>query len=260
MSLEHELQDLEEEYPYQTGYMQRQDLMRINEIRTELGLPQVDVKLSPVVEEDDFEEEETIEVQEPVEIIDLHEEAREVYQAYLDKQEKRAPDIAYGDYIAREVTRGRGMTPVMPLAVGGTGGGPILCDHCHKAIPLEGGAFQGVAADIAWARHPDPPDNWISYISGGLITMHAINGTIRFYHGYQHNPKCCFNLAMAEEDAAMEEFNANREDRSHEYRLLRAFFKDEFTDLDDQARAMLLVRVTNTLYNFDPGVGINRPN
>lgn len=255
--LERELRDLEDEYYSMPTFMRRKELPIINTLRAKLGLPRVDYRLSPIAEE--IEEEEVFEDPEPVEVVDPHEEAREVYQAYLDKQEERAPDIAYADRIIREVTRGRSMTPVRPLAIGGTNGGPILCDYCHKPIPLEGGANQGVPANIAWSNHPDPQDNWISYISGGLITMHAMNGTARFYHGYQQNLKCCFNLAMAEEDAAMAAFEDAKEDRSHEYRILRALFRDEFTDLSDYERSMLLLRVTNTLYHFDPGVGINRP-
>jgi len=258
MSLERELKDLEDEYPYQMGYLQRKDLSRINEIRAQLGLLPVDSQLKPIVEEDDLVEE-IIEDFEPEEIPDPHEEARQIYDEYLQKQADMAPNIAYGDQLAREVTRGTGMTPVRPLAIGGRHGGPVLCDHCHKPIPLEGGAYHGVPANIAWARHSNPPDNWVSFILGGLITMHTINGTVRFYHGYQHNPQCCFNLAMAEEDAAIEAFNANRPDRSYEYQILRAFLNEEFEAMSDIDRSALLVRITNTLYGFDPGIGVNRP-
>jgi len=256
---ERELNFLEDEYPHQSFYDQRRDLIKINALREQLGLPQVDDRLRPIVEEAEEEllitEEPTIEVT-PV---DRHKEAREIYEAHLQKIADLQPHIDYGNYIAREVTRGRSMTPVMPLAIGGTGGGPILCDHCSKAIPLEGGAYNGVTADVAWSRHPDPPEDWVSYILGGLITMHAINGTIRFYHGYPGRPQGCYEQAMAEEDAAIEAFNASRADRSHEYRILREFFADEFHDMSDEERSALLVRVVNTLYGFDPGIGVNRP-
>ena len=83
-----------------------------------------------------------------------HSAARAIYQAYLQKVEELEVHRAYAERVAK-ATAGGGQTPVRPLATMGTGGGPLLCDYCRKPIVLEGGAFHGVTADVAWAarRH-----------------------------------------------------------------------------------------------------------
>src|SRR5262245_56040158 len=165
------LQMLEKEYPGQPVVAQRADLREINTIRSQLGLPLVDAHLKVIGD---------VVVKEmpkpkPVEVQD-HTEARNIYQAYLKKNEVLEVHRAYADRVAR-ATSGPGMTPVQPLATMGTNGGPLLCDHCGKPIKLEGGQYHGVAADVAWRKNP--VENWTSWILGGLVVEIQTNGTLR---------------------------------------------------------------------------------
>jgi hypothetical protein len=41
--------------------------------------------------------------------------------------------------------------------------------------------------------------------------------------------------------------------------LLLAFLEHEFPDRTERARVDLLNEILNTLYDYDPGVGVNRP-
>src|SRR5437764_4565682 len=157
------LQMLEEEYAAQPLVVQQADLREINHIRSQLGMPLVDARLNEIGAAEEGPQPGGAEP-EPREVRD-HSEAREIYQAYLKKVRELEVHRAYAEQVAR-ATAGRGQTPVRPLATMGTGGGPLLCDHCGKPMVLEGGLFHGVAADAAWGRNPS--DGWTSWILGGM--------------------------------------------------------------------------------------------
>jgi hypothetical protein len=252
--LEKILADLEDDYFELPLYLRRKDLITINNIREELGLPLVNANLRPIKAPETKQQQ----PQKPQIKIDKHKEARQIYQDYLGKVEEMKPQLEYSKHVIREVTRGQSMTPVMPLAIMGTNGGPILCDHCHKAIPLEGGKYHGVPANIAWEGEKDPQAGWTSYILGGLVTFQHSNHTARFYHGYASNSSSCYNLAMKELDAAEESFNKNKINTGRISSLLRKFIEDEMPEISSEDRGRFVMNITNTLYGYDPGIGINR--
>src|SRR5262245_27680291 len=114
---------LEEDYMGMPPVVQQADLQEINQIRSQLGMPLVDARLKATATaaiEEDVEEKAK---PEPEEVQD-HTEAREIYQAYLQKIEDLEVHRAYADQVA-EATEGRGQTPVRPLATMGTNGGPL---------------------------------------------------------------------------------------------------------------------------------------
>jgi hypothetical protein len=187
--------------------------------------------------------------------VEDHTEAREIYQAYLKKIEVLEAHRAYADQVA-EATAGRGQTPVRPLATMGTNGGPLLCDHCGKPIVLEGGRFHGVAADVAWKKNPS--DNWTSWILGGMVVEIQTNGTLRIYHGYPgRNDKHCCNVASREGEKARAAFDSSK--RSEKTDMLLAFLEHEFPDMAGEEHLDLLNKILDTMYSYDPGLGINRP-
>jgi hypothetical protein len=248
-----QLQLLEEDYTEQPPVVQQADLREINQIRAQLGLPLVDARLHEVgaaVEEDAAEQAQP----EPEDVQD-HTEAREIYQAYLKKSEELELHRAYAEQVAR-ATAGRGQTPVRPLATLGTDGGPLLCDHCRKPIVLEGGRFHGMTADVAWEQNPS--DNWTSWILGGMVVEIQTNGTLRIYHGYPgRNSTHCCNVASREQEQARAAFDANKPAEKQD--LLLAFLEHEFPALTRQERLDLLDKIRDTMYSYDPGIGINRP-
>ena len=251
------LQFLEEDYMGMPPAVQQADLQEINQIRSQLGMPLVDARLKEIATaavEEDVEEEAK---PEPEEVQD-HNEAREIYQAYLKKMEELEEleeHRAYAEQVAK-ATEGQGQTPVRPLATMGTNGGPLLCDHCGKPIVLEGGRFHGVAADAAWKKNPS--DDWTSWILGGMVVEIQTNGTLRIYHGYPgRNDEYCCNIASREADKARAEFVASK--RSEKRPKILAFIEQQFPDMTKDEQRDLLNNILDTLYDYDPGIGINRP-
>jgi hypothetical protein len=250
--LRRKLQLLQDDYAGQPLVVQQPDLREINQLRAQLGMPQVDAHLKEIG---------TATVAEKVlpkaEVKPDHREAREIYQAYLKKAEELQRHRDYADEVAH-ATSGSGMTPVRPLATMGTNGGPLLCDHCKKPILLESGPYHGMTADAAWKKNPNPDANWRSYILGGMVVEIQTNGTLRIYHGYpgRHNNHCC-NIASREDHEAREVF-VTRE-RSQKRPLLIAFLEHEFPDLEKAARTELLNDILDVMYSYDPGYGVNRP-
>ena len=245
-----QLRVLEAEYAGQPLVAQRADLQAINHIRAQLDMPSVDARLNEI----GVVAEEPEPAPEPGEEPD-HAEAREIYRAYLKKKEQLKVHQAYAERVAR-ATSGPGQTPVWPLATMGTNGGPLLCDHCGKAIVLEGGRFHKVAADVAWKQNPVA--NWTSWILGGLVVEIQTNGTLRIYHGYpgRGNNHCC-NVASRKDEQAQARFKSEKS--PEKYNLLLAFLEHEFPDRTEKQRLDLLNEILNTLYSYDPGIGVNRP-
>jgi hypothetical protein len=248
------LQFLEEDYMGMPPVVQQADLQEINRIRSQLGMPLVDARLKETVTaaiEEDVEEEAE---PEPEDVQD-HTEARETYQAYLKKIEELEVHRAYAEQVAK-ATEGHGQTPVRPLATMGTNGGPLLCDYCGKPIVLEGGEYHGVAADAAWKMNPS--DKWTSWILGGMVVEIQTNGTLRIYHGYPEcNDRHCCNIASREDGKARAEFDSSK--RSEKWPMIMAFIEQEFSDMTREEQMDLLNNVLDTMYDYDPGIGINRP-
>jgi hypothetical protein len=184
-----------------------------------------------------------------------HAEARAIYQAYLQKQKELEAHRAYAEQVA-DATAGLGQTPVRPLATMGANGGPLLCDHCGKPIVLEGGAYHGVNADVAWKKNPD--NQWTSWILGGMVVEMQTNGTLRIYHGYPgRNDNQCCNAASRAHEKALAEFQSG--DGYQKRDLVFAFVAQEFPDMTDDERTDLVDKILDALYAYDPGIGINRP-
>ena len=250
--LRRKLRMLEEDYAGQPLVVQQADLREINHIRAQLGMPLVDTHLKEIgvaaVEEKPKPKPKREEVQD-------HTEAREIYQAYLKKIEELEIHMAYAERVAK-ATSGPGQTPVRPLATMGTNGGPLLCDHCGKPIVLEGGHFHGVAADVAWKKNPS--DKWTSWILGGLVVEIQTNGTLRIYHGYPgHQNNHCCNVASREDKKAREKFGARK--GAEKQNMILAFIEHEFPDKTREEHFDLLNKILDTMYSYDPGIGINRP-
>jgi hypothetical protein len=248
--LRRKLQMLEGDYLGQPPVAQQGDLREINQIRSQLGLPLVDAQLNEIGATAVKEEAKP----EPEAVPD-HTEAREIYQAYLKKIEELEPHQTYAEQIV-EATAGRGQTPVRPLAIMGTNGGPLLCDHCGKPIVLEGGRYNGMAADAAWKKHPR--DTWKSWILGGMVVEIQTNGTLRIYHGYPgRNDNHCCNVASREDKKARAAFESNEGAEKED--MILTFLEHEFPDRTEEERLDLLNKILGTLYLYDPGIGVNRP-
>lgn len=248
-----QLRMLEGEYPNQPLVAQKEDLLQINQLRAQLGMSLVDASLkeaetSPVVERQPEPEPEP-------ECGPDHREAREIYLAHLRKIEELKPHRAYAEAVVR-ATSGVGQTPVRPLATLGPGGGPLLCDHCRKPMVLEGGRFHGVPADVAWQQNP--VEEWRSWILGGMVVEVMLNGTLRIYHGYPgHSGKQCCNIASKEDKKARENFVSAR--RPEHLPMILAFLEDQFPGMPREGRFNLLNQILDTVFWYDPGIGINRP-
>src|SRR5262249_26300052 len=246
------LQLLQDDYAGQPVIAQQADLREINRIRAQLGMPLVDAHLNEVGAAPARVEEAV--KPEPKEAPD-HTEARAIYQAYLKKIEELEVHRAYAEEVAR-ATAGHGQTPVRPLATMGTGGGPLLCDHCERPIVLEGGLFHGVTADVAWRRNPR--GNWTSWILGGMVVEIQTNGTLRIYHGYPgHGNNHCCNIASRQDKKAREQFQSTK--GAEKLHTVLAFIEHEFPDMKREEQFELLSTILDTLYSYDPGIGINRP-
>jgi hypothetical protein len=248
----HKLRLLEEDYFGQPPVVQQADLREINHIRSQLGMPLVDAGLKDIAV---AVEEEVNEPEPAPEAVQDHTEARETYQAYLKKMEELEAHRAYAEQVAN-ATAGHGQTPVRPLATMGTNGGPLLCDHCRKPIVLEGGPFHGVAADAAWRKNPS--DNWTSWVLGGMVVEIQTNGTLRIYHGYPgRNANQCCNAASREDEKARAAFESGK--GSEKENMILAFLEQEFPDMTTEEHLDLLHKILDTMYAYDPGLGINRP-
>lgn len=251
------LRALEEDYPDQPPLVQKTDLEEINELRQQLGMSLVDVKLAPL---DSLAPPEppTARRQPPVaspEPAPDHREARALYQQYLQREQELGPHREYAGKVCR-ATAGRGRTPVEPLATMGVDGGPLLCDYCGRPIILEGGKFHNVPADQAWRRNPKK--GWKSWILGGLVVELQTNGTLRIYHGYpERDPTHCCNRAAAELAEQRAAFDSSK--RSRVWRKLLAFLEAEFPNLPPDEKTRLLNDVLDAACGYDPGIGVNRP-
>lgn len=247
------LRFLEEDYPGQPPLVQKADLLEINRLRAQLGMPPVDARLNEIVASRVAESAAEEPAPEPEAAPD-HTAAREIYQAYLRKNAALEVHRTYAARVA-EATKGHGTTPVRPLATMGTNGGPLLCDRCGKPMVLEGGRFHRVTADVAWKDHPR---DWTSFIYGGMVVEIETNGTLRIYHGYPggRNNQCC-NVAGREDEQARAAFDLSQ--RTEKLPLLRAFIEDEFANLTPAEQTDLLNDILETMYGYDPGIGINRP-
>lgn len=245
------LRSLEEDYAGQPVIAQHADLKEINQIRAQLGLPPVDARLKEIGVAVVVKEEAP---PEPVAAPD-YTEAEAIYQAYLKKTEELEPHRAYAEQVAI-ATAGAGQTPVRPLATMGTGGGPLLCDKCHKPIVLEGGSFHGKTADVAWKKNPK--DNWTSWILGGMVVEIETNGTLRIYHGYPGGrAEDCCNVASRESQKARAAFGSSK---GYEKEcMMLAFLQHRFPVMLEDDRMDLLKKILRTVFSYDPGVGINRP-
>ena len=244
------LQSLEEDYAGQPVVGQQADLREINQIRSQLGMPPVDARLNTIA----TTAKEDVEKAQPEPEAEDHTEAREIYQAYLKKMEELEVHRAYAEQVAR-ATAGHGQTPVRPLATLGTNGGPLLCDHCGKPIVLEGGRFHGVAAEVAWKKNPR--ENWTSWILGGMVVEIQTNGTLRIYHGYPGRDKDCCTVASREDETARTAFESSKGAEKPE--MILAFLEQEFPDMTREKHLDLLDKIVDTMYSYDPGIGINRP-
>lgn len=248
-SLVKRLSILEADYFGQPPFLQRKDLQKINSLREQLGMPQVDYELKVIVaEEDDFFESEVKAA--PI-IVDPFKEVRPIYQHYLDKAEELKPYQLHCKKLVRAMAPVGGQTPVMPLATMGPNGGPMLCDACGKQIPLEGGRFHGVSAGAAW--NADAKDKWYSYILGGVTYMIEANNTFRLLHGYESGG--CFRVYDKKiMSSTRPDFVITSNIRNKLTQLLieeEGFAPDsakEFTD-----------KILRTLSQRDIGFGINTP-
>lgn len=250
-----ELNLLEEDYPGQPHSVRKADLILINQLRSELKLPPVDECLKELTPTPKGESTTQTLNEENKPEPQSHLEARKHYQAYLQKCEELKPHQEYAHRVASATNDARGRTPVKPLATMGTGGGPLLCDHCKKPIILEGGKFNKVPADIAWQQNPD--DNWISYISGGLVVEIQTNDTLRIYHGYMGNSNHCCNIASRENKKLRDEFKPQEPE---DYELIQSFIEFEFPTMCKEEQNELLNNIMSLMFSYDPGLGINQPN
>lgn len=254
--LRRQLQSLEDDYFGQPVVVQQADLREINQLRARLGMPLVDAHLKAVGPPSENHLPQTQPEEAPAAAPD-HTEAREIYLAYLKKAQELAAYRAYAEQVAR-ATAGHGMTPVLPLATMGSGGGPLLCDHCGKPIVLEGGSFHGVAADVAWQKNPSANSSWVSWILGGMVVEIQTNGTLRIYHGYPGaNDSHCCNAAARQHEKARAEFRMTKVSQKREKIL--AYLEHELADKTPEERHELLNEIMDTMYRYDPGLGINRP-
>lgn len=253
-----QLRWLEADYFNTPVFMRRNDLKSINALRQKLKLPEVDSNLHPIL---------SVEPPLPAQQIapapkkDPHVEARGIYQAYLDKLEMMRPHQEYCDRMIEATGMVGGKTPVMPLAIMGTDGGPLLCDTCKKQIPLEGGSlganWQGIGAGTAWATAEEnemQPDNtWCSFISGGVTFVEEYNRTFRVYHGYEGG--CLAKDPKNKQEAAF----VRKEVPYVTRQKLSDFLAAEHGIQNEAERKNMINTIFNELYKYDPGIGVNHP-
>lgn len=183
-----------------------------------------------------------------------HAAARALYAEYLTKKVELLRARDYADRVAR-ATAGSGMTPVYPLACMGPGGGPLRCDVCGRPMILEGGSYNGVYADAAWARNERADPLWRSWISGGMVVRIAANGTLRVYHGYPGHADHCCDVGMR---AELEPAPPGPAERAAFTKLL-AFLEHTSPSATDRERQREANEVLNTLADWAAGFGVNTP-
>jgi hypothetical protein len=225
----------------------RNVLERINCLRSQYGHPTVDHQLRPIKVDT------KVKTEKPK--LD-HSFAITVYEEYLRFTETLS---VYQDYarLICKATDGVGMTPVMPLATMGKNGGALLCDHCRKPLILEGGAYNRVPVDTAWARNPERGPQWKSYISGGCVFHIESNGTVRVYHGHPNNPRECYEVHREKEAQREREFKIDVPKGL--FAKLTAYLTEQNPTWSEYEVNKEVNKVINTLYNYDPGLGINQP-
>lgn len=241
-----ELNLLQDGYFDEPLWVRKKELEKINLIRAQLGLILVDKDLNPT--QPVVQEQTAVSEPKQTKIVDPHQEARAIYQTYLEKEEILNKHREYCRQVVRETQPRQGRTPIRPLATMGTGGGPLLCDHCQEPIPLEGGSFQGVSARNAWDRGA----RGYSYISGGVSFMEQTNGTLRVYHDYG---KKCSRAAEQLDQLARKEAPKTSWSYATQQKVL-AFLQEILPHEDHR---WLLNKIRMSLYDYDPGIGINRP-
>jgi len=257
------LRQLEEDYLMMPPALRKQDLVDINDLRSQLGLPQVDEQLAIVsgqsentaeaIEESPTEDESLNLPAKP----DDYESAKKIYQQYLQRIETLKIYQQYARDVA-DATNGPHQTPVRPLATMGTNGGPLLCDHCKKPMVLEGSPCHGMNADDAWKKKVFKRKNWNSWILGGMVVEIETNGTLRVYHGYPNRNKSdCCNIADEEDKTARKKFDSSTVDL-HKPMLLK-FLQFEFADRDENQLRKQLTRILDVMFGYDPGLGVNQP-
>lgn len=241
------LRTLEAEYPDTPVFARRALLIEINALRRRLVMPEVDDRLLPAGAP-------APRVGPAPKPKPDHSEGRALYEEFVRVGPVLEAHRAYADRVA-EALNSPSMTPVEPLATAGPGGGPLLCDVCGKPIPLEGGRYHKVPADVAWAANP--VKGWKSFVSGGLVIRLLPNGTLRIYHGYPgHDGHCC----EAGEDAEHAADRAFRPRNTLEtFRKVIAFLEDEFPRRSDRDRNRLANDMLNTIDDWARGVGVNKP-
>lgn len=253
--LEHELELLVQDYFDSPAFAQRNSLQRINAIRANLGMPMVDNLLREV---DSLSRKPLPKPKVQAKPANL-EEMQRLYDSFLAKKKELEIHQRYATDVAK-ATHGSGMTPVEPLATMGCNGGPLLCDVCGKPMILEGGKFNRVYADKAWAdQSPTLRINWVSYISGGMVVEIQSNGTLRIYHGHlgNHMSECS---AKAQKENERKEHEANAQEiKQRMCKSVTEYIRYQFPELNQNEWCALVNEVLNTMFNYDPGIGINRP-
>jgi len=224
-----ELEELMEEYPYEPPFIQKKILVEINTLREKMGQPLIDRDLQLLVAEEEFFV--SAEIAEP-EIkeetpVDPHVEAREIYQIYLGKYEELRPEREHAKKIIAAVMKG--------------GNNGILCDRCGKECNSH-------------AHH--------------VVAMQAVNGTVRVYHGQEPSWRIsdgeyklvsagygCVKEALDEDKQREDQFrkDVGWEIKQNAKKLLQAWIQDERPDLENELYAIL------SIYDYDPGIGVNRP-
>lgn len=253
--LEHELELLVQDYFDSPAFAQRNSLQRINAIRANLGKNPVDSLLRETDAKTGKPLPKPKKQPKPANLEEMH----TLYDNYLAKKRLYEVHQRYAEQVAK-ATHGSGMTPVKPLATMGCNGGALLCDHCGKPMILEGGNFNRVPVDVAWAKQsPTLRINWVSWISGGMVVEIAPNGTLRIYHGHlgNHANECS---AKAAKQMEQEEQKANAsETKRRMCKSVTEYVAYVFPELSQNERTTLVNDILNTMYNYDPGIGINRP-
>jgi hypothetical protein len=91
-----------------------------------------------------------------------------------------------------------------------------------------------------------------------MVVEIQTNGTLRIYHGYPgRNDKQCCNVARREDEQARAAHDSSK--RSEKRDVLLAFLQYEFPDMTRDEHLGLHSKILNTMYSYDPGLGINRP-
>jgi hypothetical protein len=91
-----------------------------------------------------------------------------------------------------------------------------------------------------------------------MVVEIQLNGTLRIYHGYPgRNDNQCCNVACREDEEARAAFDSGK--CSEKKPMLLAFLEHEFPDMTRDGHLDLLNKILDTMYRYDPGIGINRP-